>query len=55
MEFSILLVLMTVLADDSPMAERSRPDAATCQLIVDGEYVEKLTLEGSNGRRYERA
>jgi hypothetical protein len=49
MEFSILLVLMTVLADDQPTAQQSRPNAAICRVIVDGEHIEQLILEGENG------
>jgi hypothetical protein len=52
MEFSIFLVLMTVLAGD-PAAEKPRADGANCQLMVDGEHIEKLTLMGKNGRVHE--
>jgi hypothetical protein len=45
---------MTVLADDQPTAEPSRPDAAICQVILDGKYVEQLILEGENGRLHVR-
>jgi hypothetical protein len=52
MEFSIILILMTVLADDQPTAEQPRPDAAVCQVVLDGDHIEQLILEGDNGRTY---
>lgn len=50
MEFSISIVLAAVLAADPSRANEPRPAAATCQVIVDGRAVEKLSLQKENDR-----
>ncbi len=48
MEFSLFLVLMAVLAADPSTANPPRSDTATCQVIVEGHGIEKLTLLKEN-------
>lgn len=48
MKFSIALVLITTLGADRPQLKLPGPEAATCQLIVDGQAVEELWLQNEN-------
>ena len=52
MAFSVLILLLSVLGADPTAAEQSPPDGATCQLILDGQGIEKLVLERENRGTY---